>query len=421
VIAVACSPHLVSILAPGFPGPTRQIAITLLRIMALSIIFFGLDAGMLGLLHSHREFIIPELARMTYNLVLLGVAFALSSRFGVIVLAWGIVAAALIRMTIQSIGAVKRGAFKPVLALFHPGTGRAAKLLIPFVIAISGMQIIFVLDRMVASGLAEGSVAALNYAGRIILIPVGIFVLPLRTILYPTLSDFAVKSQINELAETTLAGIKILLFIVIPACVGLVALRIPLISLLFERGAFDHLATLATSEVLIFYAAGVPAIAGIFFLTNVYFSLGDPYTLIKLNLVNWSTNLILNLILGRYLDHRGIALATAISTTLTVILMLFIMKRYRLKHLDVRSLMNSLCKIVSISAVMGFVLILLPRWLNYILVQLRLNYQFFQVLLLTLIGAATYLTSAYILRIDELSFLKMVVRGRSETTVVHEE
>lgn len=404
-IVAVCSPFLISVIAPGFHRPTRQIAIKLLRIMALSIILLGLKAGTRGLLHSHREFIVPELARIAYNCVLFGVAWILSNRFGVSVLAWGIVFAAIIQLTIQFLGAAKQGILKLGWVLDHPGTRKAAKQLVPFLIAISGMRIVFFLDMMVASGLSEGNIAALNYAIRISLLPIGIFVLPLRTVIFPTLSDLAAQTRLQRLAETTLSGLRVLLFIIIPACVGLTALRVPLIRLLFERGAFDSLATLSTSEALSCYAAGVPAMAGIFFLGSVYFSLGDPLTVVKLNVVNWCTNLLLNLILSRYLGHNGIALATAISATFTMILMTYFLKKDKLKSLGVGPLLNSACKIAFASVLMGFLLMTVPDRLNDVLIRLQLEYQFLQVTILILVGASAYLIGALLLRIDELVML----------------
>lgn len=414
VLTMACSPHFVRALAPGFYGPVRQIAITLLRIMAISVIFLGPNAVIRGLLHSHRQFIVPEFARVIYNSILLGVAWTLIGRYGVFVLAWGIAFASLIWMTIQFIGVAREGVFKLAFVFDHIIAKRAAKQLIPYVIAICGIQVIFLLDRVVASALSEGSIATLNYASRIILLPVGIFALPLRTALYPTLSGLAVKSQLQKLAETTLSGLKVLLFIVIPACVGLTVLSVPLTTLVFERGAFDHLATLATSEALIFYAAGVPAIAAILFLHNIYYCLGDPYTVVKLNFASWATNLSLNVILSGYLGLQGIALATALSTNLTVILMVFLLKRYKLKSLNVKSLLNSMYKIVSISAIMGFLLILLPEELNIVLSQLGLNYQSLHMAILIFLGASTYMMTAWLLRLDELAILTTALRQCSK-------
>jgi len=410
MITAAGAPILVSLMAPGFRGLAKQTAITLVRIMSLSIVFFGLDAGMRGLLQSHREFIIPELARVAYNSTLFAFALTLSSRFGVLVLAWGIVFGAVLQTAIQFLGALRQGVLKLVWAFDYAGTKRAARQLLPFLIAISGIKIIFVLDRMMASGLAEGSVAALNYGSRIILLPVGLFALPLQTTLYPGLSALAARSQLREHAETTLTGLKVLLFIVIPACVGLVALNVPLTRLFFERGAFDRLATLATSKALICYAGGVPAIAMIVVLNNVYLSLGDALSLAKLNIFGWLTNLFLSLVLRQYLGHYGIALATSISVTLTMALMMYFLKQRQLKSLNVKSLLNSVYRITFVSAVMGLLLMWLLDMSNHILVQVPLYYQFLQVAILILIGASTYLIVGRWLKLDELMTLAAAFR-----------
>jgi putative peptidoglycan lipid II flippase len=373
--------------------------------MSLSIVFFGLDAGIRGLLQSHREFIVPELARVAYNSVLFGFALALSGRLGVFVLAWGIVLGAALQLAIQFLGAMKQGVLKLVWTFGHPGVRRAAKQLIPFLIAVSGVQVTFVLDRMVASGLAEGDITALTYASRIVLLPVGLFALPLRTTLYPGLSALAAQSQLRQLAETVLCGLKALLFLVIPSCVGLVVLHVPLTQLLFERGAFDRMATLATSGALIYYAAGVPGIAAILVLNNVYLSLDDARSLAMLSISNWLANLSLSLLLGQYLGHYGVALGTSVSVTLTMVLMICLLKRRQLKTLDVRSLLNSVCRITSVSVVMGLLLVLLLNMSNHISLQPPLYYQFLRVAILIVIGTATYLVIGYWFKLDELTML----------------
>jgi putative peptidoglycan lipid II flippase len=410
VIAALGAPLLISLIAPGFQGLARQIAIRLVRIMSLSILFLGLDSGIRGLLQSHREFIIPELARLVYNSVLFVFAISLSARFGVFVLAWGIVFGAALGLVIQFLGAAKKGVLKLVWAFDFDGVRQAAQRLLPFLIAISGVSVMFTLNRMMASGLPEGSIATLNYAGRLILLPVGIFALPLRTTLYPELSALAARSQIAEFAETMLSGVKILLFVVIPACVGLVVLHTPLTRLFFEGGAFDQSDTLATSKALIFYAGGVPAIALMFLLINVYLSLGQALSLAKLNIVNWLMNLGLGLILSRYLGPYGIALGTSISVTLTVILLIYFLKRDQLKTLNLKSLLSSVYKISLVSGVMGLLLLLLMGVSSHTLVQLPLHLQLLQIVVLALIGAFTYLIIGRCFKLDELMMLRTAFR-----------
>lgn len=404
------APVLVSIIAPGFHGVTRELALTLLRLMAPAIIFLGLSASLLGMLQSHKAFILPEIGRITYNVALLSAAWFLSRELGIFALALGIVLGAMAWAVIQFTGALRRGMLKLVWVFNHPGARCAAKQLGPFIIAISGVEIAMMLNRIVASGLSEGSVAALNYAGRIILLPVGLFAIPFRTVLYPSLSNLAARRECKELAKATLSGLRILLFVIIPACVGLIALRFPLTRLLFERGAFDHYATQATSEALLCYAAGVPAIAMIFFLNNIYFSLGDSFTLVKLNILSWVTNLSLSLLLSRYLDFRGVAIATSTSMTLTVILMIYFLKREHLESLALKSLTGSIGKTIFVSALMGSLLFFLSGRLENLLTNLQLNYQCLQVIILILIGAATYLLTAGLLKVDELMTLTANLR-----------
>jgi len=402
LVTVLGAAPLVSVIAPGFQGDARAISIRLLRIMALSVMFLGVNAGLLGLLQSYGEFFVPEWGRIAYNCILLGAAWTLSRGAGVYALAWGIVLAAIIWLLIQIVGVVRRGALRLTWVIDHPGTRRAVRKLLPFVIAVSGVEITFMIDRMVASGLSEGSIAALNYASRIVLLPVGLFAIPLRTAFYPTLSNLAAQSRLRKLGETTLSGLRMLLFVVVPAAVGLAALRVPITRLLFERGAFDSLATRHTSEALVLYAAGVPAVSAIFFLVTVYLSLGDPLTLIGFHAISWVINAVLSVLLSRRWGHQGIAGATAIAMNLTVILLIFFLKQRRLRSLSVKPLVRSLSKNLLVSVMMGSLLLFLPSKVNTLLVQWRLNLQLLHVAILVPVGALAYLGLATVLGADEL-------------------
>jgi putative peptidoglycan lipid II flippase len=205
-----------------------------------------------------------------------------------------------------------------------------------------------------------------------------------------------------------LSGLRVLLFIVIPACVGLVVLHIPLTQLFFERGAFDRAATLATSQAVIYYAIGVPAIAMLFLLNNVYLSLNAPYSLVKFNLFNWLANLLFSLVLSRYWGHYGIALGTSISVTLTMMAMIYSLRRHQLKSLDVKSLINSGFKIGLVSAVMGLLLLLLLNTSDQIPAQPSQYFRFLQLTGLAAIGTLTYVVVGRWLNLDEWSLIKTV-------------
>lgn len=411
VLAFIGAPVLVTIMAPGFASEPREIAITLVRIMALSLVLIGLEASSRGLLHAHQEFAVSEVSRIVYNLSLCGAAWFLGEQMGITVLAWGVVLGALAQLVIQFGWVLRKGLFKVSLVWYHPGIRRVLRQLLPYIIAISSVNIILLLDRMVASGLEAGSVAALTFATRIILLPIGIFVLPLRTALYPTISNLAAEEKHDEIAASAISGLCLLLFIVIPACVGLTMLRIPLTRLIFEHGAFDSVATSATGDALLFYALGVPAIAVIFFMSGVYFALSRPLALMWLTLFIWVANLGFNLSLSHFFSYRGVALGTTLATTLMACLMLVILKRASLPSLHLATIGRSLIKIGAAAAVMGLALVPLAELINMALTALALDYQIIQLGLLSLVGALTYLVVAYLLKSNEM--LLVTTKSRS--------
>ena len=411
ILVAIGAPFLVRVIAPGFEGEARDITITLIRIMAVSLLLLGLNAGLRGLLQSHREFVVPDSARLLYTIVLCVAAWGFSQQYGVVVLAWGIVFGTGAQLLIQLWRAIQGGLFQSEWAFSHPGIKEATKRIFPLLIATAGLQVFLVLDRMAASELVTGSIAWLNYANRMILLPVGIFAIPLQTTLYPTLSQLAVEGQFEELAEKTLSGLRILLFIVIPACVGLTVLRIPLTQLLFQRGAFDSVATYATGDALLYYAIGAPSMALILLVNSIYFAMNDLSTLVKINLASWVINFGLNLLLRPYLGFQGIALATSLTVILTTGMILVFLKRNSLDALDIGALLTSIAKIGGATAVMGGVLFAVQPYLSGQLLPPSPLQLIVQILVTSGIGGIVYLAVAYFWKLGELNMLATSIRG----------
>ena len=398
-IAVAAAPLLVSLIAPGFDGAARATSIALARVMALSIAVLGLNAGLRGLFQSHNEFTVPDVARLFYNLALLAAAWFFSHQLGVIALAWGIVVGAFLQLLIQLWVAVKQRIVKPVLVFNHPGIWEALPRIPFLLLAVSWGTLIFLGDRIVASGLEPGSVTALNLATRIILLPVGIFAIPLRTAFYPTFSRLSAENDRQQLADNVMAGLQVLFFIVVPTCVGLVVLHVPLTQLLFEHGAFDDDATRITSNILTYYAFGVPAIAVIFFLYGVFFAVDDRRTLVWINILSWGVNLALNLGLSRIWGSQGIALATTIASTGTAAFMIVELKRRHFPTMQLRALVISVLKVSLIALAMGLLLIWLANNLTTVPTRPQWSWLIAQITGLTLVGMVTYLAAARMMRL----------------------
>ncbi len=178
-------------------------------------------------------------------------------------------------------------------------------LIVPIIIGSAAGQLNLIVDRILASGLIEGSIAALHFATRVMQLPLGIFAAGVA--LYPTLSQQVAKGELNNLRATLSLGLRITWFIIIPISVGMIVMHEPIIRLLFERGAFDPTATQLTAIALLYYSLGIFAHAGLGVIVRVYFSMQDTITPVKVGVIAIVINIILNLILVQFMAHAGLA------------------------------------------------------------------------------------------------------------------
>lgn len=410
VIALA-APVLVRFVAPGFSGPVAQTATQLLATMAPAVVFLGLTAGCTGLLEAHRRFVLPEISRVAYRVVILVATIALSGRLGVMALAWGTVAGSLVRLMVQLPSTLKFGIIHLTHRVDHEGVRRVGKRILPIFMAYAGMRVTMLLGGVVASGLPEGAVSGLAYAGRVMLLPVALLALPLRTTIFPTLSHHVALDELEVMGETAMRGLRLLSFVTVPVCAGLVLLRVPLIQLLFQRGAFDSAATQMTASALGWYALGLPAIGGMLIVNSIYFSLGDPITLVKFNLINWAASLGLSLALVGMLGPSGIAFSISLSTTTTYVLALLTLK-HRLPTLKIRPLGETVLKASVATGLMAGLLLGLSALLAGALPDLDAS-PAMRLLIVVLgsavVGGSAYGIAAVALRMDEaLAFIRVV-------------
>jgi putative peptidoglycan lipid II flippase len=350
------APVLTTVIAPGFDPATRDLTVSLIRIMSIAVGVIGLNGGLRGLLQAHRDFVTPELARLSYTSSLLVAAIGSSWMFGVFTLAWGMVVGAVLIATTQAVRAMRLGLLRLPRSFNHEGAKQSAYRVAPVLIAIAWTGVLTAIDRMVASGLQGGSVATLNYASRISLLPIGLVALPLKTAFFPTITDLAAQDQFERIATSIQTGVRVLLFVVVPACVGLAVLSQPLTRLLFERGAFDAAATAATGDVMVFYAIAVPAMSVIAFINGLYFAVLDLRPLIVLNAAGWGMNLVLSVAASRWMGVSGVALGTAVSAMSIAVIMIYDLRRRHLPTLSISRLARTTGTTLLASGGMGVAL-----------------------------------------------------------------
>lgn len=413
VIYLVAAPFLIPLFGPGLAPETQQLAVRLSQMLTPAIVFTGLTGLIAAILNAYRHFMSPAFAGLLYNFGMIAGALLLGDTMGIAGLVVGVVAGAVAHLLVLLVPLFgHRGYYRASLSgLRHPAIKQIGMLILPFIVGSASGQINLLVDRMLASGLVEGSIASLNFATRIMSLPVGIFAGAVATAVYPYLSEQASKYDLVQVRRTFSEGLRLLWFIVIPITAGLLILSEPVVRLLFERGAFDAVATQMTTVALFYYSLGIVANTANVMIVRVYFAMQDTITPIKLGLWAIALNIILNLILVRFMDHAGLALASSLAAGLNFLMLAFYLRR-KLEHLDggriLRSTMKAMASAVAMSAVV---------WAGYVYSQPHLDMtqttnQAAQLVGLMVLGAAVYFGVAALLKTEELTNLVDRVKAK---------
>lgn len=360
------APALVALFAPGFVSfPEKfNLTVSLTRIMFPFIIFIGLSAISMGVLNTFGHFVTPSMAPMFINLTMIGTIWLLSPHMTEPVrgLAIGVVIGGILQLLIQTPFLVKTGVFvKKNAYLFHHGLKKVGSMTLPAALGASVFQINMLLDTIIASFLNEGSISHLYYADRLVQFPLGIFGIAAAMALLPGLSKEASTKNYSALIENICFSLKMVLFVTVPAMAGLVILREPIISVLFERGAFDAQSVSSTAGALLYYGLGLWAFTTVRIVVSTFYALQDARTPLRIALVCIAIKIILALVFMQLLDYKGLAL----STTLASVINLFFLIRtleMKLGRIKWRNTALSIMNTIMGTVVMSLAVAAINRW-----------------------------------------------------------
>ncbi|MFP4560218.1 MAG: murein biosynthesis integral membrane protein MurJ [Thiohalorhabdus sp.] len=327
LLGMAAAPLLVWGLAPGFGDDPEKMALTadLLRITFPYLFLISLVALAGGVLNTFGRFAAPAFTPVLLNVAMILAAGVAAPYFEVPIaaLAWGVLAGGVLQLGFQwpflrRLGMAVRPRFRPG----HPGVRRIARLMGPSMLSVSVAQISVLIDTILASLLAGGSVSYLYYADRLVQFPLGLFGIALGTAILPTLSRLVSQGRDADYGVTLDRALRMILTIGAPATAGLVLLGYPILATLFQYGEFDASATAATYWALAAYALGLMAFIGVKVLAPAFYSRQDTRTPVRIAVVALLANIVLNLALIGPLAHAGLALATSLASFLNAGLLL---------------------------------------------------------------------------------------------------
>jgi len=349
-----------------------DLAVFLGRIIIPAIFFVALAGIAAAILNSFHIFALPAATPIFFNLVLilfsLGIVYQpimkmAPARFQTpaVAIACAILLGGFIQFAVQIPALVRQGmSFRPELSFSDPGVQKVGRLMGPAVLGVGVYQLNFFIDKVfsTSSRMPTGSVMSLYVAEHITQLVMGICAVAMSTALLPTLSHHAAAKDFAEMKRTFGFSLRIVSFIAIPAAVGLILLRQPIVQVLFQHGKFVAESTALTARALFYYALGLPAFAAIKLITPMYYSMHDTMTPAKVGAYALALNIVFNslflVFFLKYLSNGSPALASSLAAYFNFVL-LFAIFRKRHGRLGARGLATSLSKMTACAVAMAAV------------------------------------------------------------------
>lgn len=395
--------QVVKVFAIGFNGNTFKLTVEFTKIIIVGALFMGTSSIFISFLQAKENFTIPGLVGIPFNIIII-IAIILSSKISIYILPIGTVIAMLSRLLFQMPSLFKYGyRYKFTIGLKEDYIKKVIWLVGPVFIGVAVNQINTMIDRTLASTLLEGSISALNYANRLNSFVMGLFIMSIGTVIYPILSKLSANSDKESFIKTVYKSVNIVTLLVIPISVGAMVLATPIVSLLFERGAFDSRATDITAKALVFYSIGMVGFGLRDILGKVFYSLQDTKTPMINGVIAIGMNIILNLILVKFMGHAGLAFATSISAIICILILFKSLKK-KIGYFGQDKILKTTFKSLIASILMGII-----TYVTYSILSRILVVGFIQKAISLFgsiaIGALVYGILVVILKVEEASMV----------------
>ncbi len=362
--AIFAQPLVHYILAPGFASNPAQEALTvdLLRIMLPSVVIFGISGLIMGILNSHQVFFIPALTPAMYRLgMIFGVLF-LTPTMGIYGLAWGVLVGSCMHLLLQLPSLLKlKGNYFPTFGLHLPDVRQVGILMLPRVFGAAVVQLNFWVNIHLASYMIEGSVTGVTWGFTMMLFPQAIIAQSVATAALPTLSAQYALGKLDELRNSLATSLRGILLLAIPASLGLILLRQPVVTLMFQYGAFTQTSTQLISWALLWYAIGLVGHSVVEIMARSFYAMQDTKTPVLVGAAAMALNVVLSILLSGWfarlgwLPLGGLALANSIATALEATGLVIFMHR-RLRGLEGARVLKGAFQALLATGIMGVAL-----------------------------------------------------------------
>jgi putative peptidoglycan lipid II flippase len=345
--------RLISVTAPGFKGVELSLTTSLLRIILPSIVFSGLTSLLSSIYYTEHRFVRPAMGPIINAVLMLICVVLLAPYWGIKSLAFGHLIGSIVGFCVLFPILFKQDRYRFSWDFHNEGVTQIIKVMLPLVFTGIFYRAATVIERMIASTLPTGSISYLGYANKITAILGTIATAGISITIFPVMARGWAENDLAKVREYFARGVRIIMLTTFPIAAVFVVLRVPIIQVVFERGAFDHKVTLAVANVLAilmvtFIAGGLGSVVGKGFYisqrTKLFAILGIPQTLLYFGYAY---------VLARYFSYIGLAVATSMYYFFPIIINSFLMKRiYHGIHGE--RILEGFIKILAASLISGF-------------------------------------------------------------------
>ncbi len=418
LVLILAAPILARLFAPGFTASQEQLTVVLMRIMLPSVFFLGMANVVTGVLHSFKRFGAASAASAVLNFAIVATTIPLAHRFGILAPAAGVLLGNTVQLAVQLPALLKTGIGPSIGLKFRdPAFRRMWIILWPILVAFTLSQAAGVIEKSVLSYLPAGSIAALNYADKVAGGPARIFAMAISVVVFPFLAEKA-WDEASDMPATLVKSLNVAALLTIPWLAIFVILRRPIVTLLFERGAFDARATAMVALPMAIYCFGQYAAGIATAINNSFYAHHDSKTPMTVGVLLRFGGIGLGVLAIPLLQHAGMAVGTAVAANLTVAILLYRLKRKE-PTLDLGRFARTVVSVLVASAfgagVAWVVFSLIPK----AAVGGSLSSEVASLVVPLVAGFAGYLLAAIVLRIPEMRELFQrlftLVQGRKET------
>jgi len=336
VAGIFLSPFLAKIIAPGFGSAPDKLALTgrLTGIIFPFLLFVALAAWAMSYLNTEGEFFIPSLAPAFFNVFSIAMPLAMFAYYThrggdpIYGAAIGVTVGGLMQFAVQGPRLFKKGfKYKFYINFRDPAFRKVMVLFVPVAIGLAGSRINVFVNTVLVSFLEERSLTWLNYAFRIMHLPLGLFGIAVGAVALPTLSRFVTEGNLDEIRKTLYDSLKMVFFLTIPTSVIIAFLSLPITSIIYQHGKFTAFDTSATAQALILYIIGIPFMSGLRNVAVVFYAYKDAKTPMYASFASIGINIVLNITLMRVMGFRAFPLSTTISALVNIAILFAFLPR----------------------------------------------------------------------------------------------